>query len=227
MSYDLINYFNRKFAKLYPQTSTNEPGPFITISRETGCAANIIAENLKEKLSKQSSDWKIINKEIIDQAAGKLKVDKQRINNIIHAKHRTVANEILDALSTRYYKNDKTVLKAIAEVVKHDAEEGNIIIVGRGGVAVTQTAPNGIHIKLTAPLEWRINSMVQRRGMTREEATALIKENDKKRAQLLEHLSHKKNSTTLFDLVINCATFSPPQTVSLILEAINVKQLLG
>ena len=226
MSYDLINYFNRKFAKLYPQTTNNEPGSFITISRETGCAANIIAENLKEKLSKQSSDWKIINKEIIDQAAGKLKVDKQRINNIINAKDRTVANEILDALSTRYYKNDKTVLKAIAEVVKHNAEEGSIIIVGRGGVAVTQTVPNGIHIKLTAPLEWRINSMVQRRGMTNEAAASFIKENDKKRTQLLEQLSHKKNSATSFDLIINCATFSPPQTVSLILEAINVKQLL-
>ncbi len=226
MSYDLINYFNRKFANLYPQPEKQKSGPFVTISRLTGCNANVVAEMLLEELRKQNPKWKMINKEIIDQAAGKLKVDKQRINDIITAKDRTIADEILDALSTRYYKNDIMVRKAIAEVVRHDAETGNVIIVGRGGVAVTTGMEKGIHLKLTAPLEWRIKGIMQRRGISREEAVNFITTTDKKRIKLLEQLSNKKIDDISFDLVINSATFNPSQIVSLILKAMQTKHLI-
>jgi cytidylate kinase len=227
MSYDLITYFNRKFANLYPQTPKQKQGPFITISRQTGCNANVVAEMLLEELRKQTPEWKMINKEIIDQAAGKLKVDKQRINDIITAKDRTMADEILNALSTRYYKNDKMVRKAIAEVVHHDAESGNVIIVGRGGVAVTRELEKGIHIKLTAPVEWRVNEIMHRRGISKEESEAFVVATDKKRIKLLEQLSGKKSEDILFDLIFNSATFSPPQIVNLILHALKEKQLIN
>ncbi len=219
MSYDLITYFNKKFAKIYPQESTHEAAPFITISRETGCGANVVGQMLLEKLRENDSQWILVNKEIVDQAAGSLKVDKNRVNEIISAEERTIANEILDALSTRYYKNDKTVLKAISEVVKHDAKSGKVIIVGRGGVAVTRGLPLGFHIKFIAPLDWRINAIASRRGVSIDQASAFVNETDRKRAKLLEQLSGKKASEILFDLTINSATFTPSQSVSLILEA--------
>ncbi len=226
MTYDLITYFNKKFAKMYPQDLPAESGPFITISRETGCGANIVGQMLLEELRKSNSGWKMVNKEIVDQAAGSLKVDKHRVHEIISAEERTIANEILDALSTRYYKNDKTVLKTIADVVKHAAETGRVIIVGRGGVAVTRELSLGLHVKLFAPLKWRTDSIANRRGVTKEQAEVFVKETDRKRVKLLEQLSGKKVSDILFDLTINSATFSPSQSVSLILEAMKARQLV-
>ena len=227
MSYELIQYFNSKFAKLYSQESTKEPLPFVTISRETGCGANIIAEMLQIELRTTNHRWKVVNKEIIDEAASALKIDKQRINDIIHVKNRTMADEILDALSTRYYKNDTTVRKTIAEVVRHDAKKGNIIIVGRGGVAVTQDLPKGLHIKLLAPKEWRINNLIQQRGLSKEAAAAFIKEHDKERTQLLEQMSGKNIEQISYSLTINRATFTPLQIVKLILESMKIKELIN
>lgn len=227
MSYELIQYFNSKFAKLYSPESEKGPLPFVTISRETGCGANIIAEMLQEKLSTANHRWKLINKEIIDEAANELKVNKQRIDDIINVKDRTIANEILDALSTRYYKNDTMVRKTIAEVVRHDAKKGNVIIVGRGGVAVTQDLPKGLHIKLVAPKEWRIDTLMKRRGLSKDAAAGYIKEHDKKRTQLLEQMSGKNREDIFYSFTINCATFTPLQIVKLILEAMKSKELIN
>jgi len=227
MSYELIQYFNSKFAKLYSQESTKKPLPFVTISRETGCGANIVAEMLQNKLRTTSHRWKVVNKEIIDEAANALKIDKHRINDIIHVKNRTMADEILDALSTRYYKNDTTVRKTIAEVIRHDAKRGNIIIVGRGGVAVTQDLPKGLHIKLFAPKAWRIDILIRQRGLSKDAATNYIKEHDKKRTQLLEQMSGKNIEQILFSLTFNCATFTPLQIVKLTLEAMKSKELIN
>lgn len=227
MSYELIQYFNSKFANIYSHEAVKEPLPFVTISRETGCGANIIAEMLQNELRTTNHRWKVVNKEIIDEAASALKIDKQRINDIIHVKNRTMADEILDALSTRYYKNDTTVRKTIAEVVRHDAKKGNIIIVGRGGSAVTQDLPNGLHIKLFAPKEWRINNIIQQRGLSKDAAAAFIKEHDKKRTQLLEQMSEKNIEQILFSLTINRATFTPVQIVKLILEAMKSKEFIN
>ena len=170
MTYDLIHYFNSKFAKLYPSEPPVKQFPFLTISRETGCGANIIAEMMQEALQTKQAKWKVINKEIIDQAASQLKINKHRINDIINAKDRTMANEILDALSTRYYKNDRLLRKSITEIVRHDAQQGNTIIVGCGGVAVTHDLPKGFHVKLFAPVEWRTEMLMQRRGLSQTNA---------------------------------------------------------
>lgn len=225
MSYDLISYFNSKFSKLY-HPENRKALPFITISREAGCGANNIASMIKEKIEDEGARWKVVNKEIIDQAVSQLKVDKHRVNDIINAKDRSIADEILNALSTRYYKNDRMLRKSIKEILRYDAGEGNIIIVGRGGVAVTQDLPLGMHIKFIAPVDWRKNRIIQMRGLSEAEAMEYLTDMDKKRNLLLEQLSNKKFDNTWFDLIINCATFNPSQIVNLILYAMKERQLL-
>ncbi len=225
MTYDLIHYFNQKFDKLY-RTESKKTLPFITLSRETGCGANAIALMLQEELTSREKKWNVINKEIIDEAASQLKVDRHRIYDVINARNRTMADEILNALSTRYYKNDRILRKSITEIVRHDAQTGNIIIVGRGGVAVTQDLPMGMHIKLMAPVKWRVENVMKMRGMTENSAMEYIDDIDKKRKQLLKQLSGNKFNNSWFNLVINCATFTPLQIVRLISDSMKMRQLL-
>ncbi len=225
MAYDLIHYFNSKFEKLY-QTEQQKTLPFLTLSRETGCGANTIAQMIQEELQKNHISWKVVNKEIIDQAASELKVNKHRINDIINGKDRTMADEILNALSTRYYKNDRMLRNSIKEIVTHDAQMGNIIIVGRGGVAITQNLPKGMHIKLAAPHNWRVNRLMQQRGFSETKAVEYLEETDKNRKLLLSQLTNNKFDNIWFDLIINCATFTPTHIVTLILEAMKVRKLL-
>ena len=50
-----------------------------------------------------------------------------------------------------YYKSDLKIRTTIAKVIRKFANEGNAIIVGRGGVAITRDIPLSLHIFLEAP----------------------------------------------------------------------------
>jgi cytidylate kinase len=230
MAYDLIDYFNRRYAvdlKKEPEHFRKKPGPFITISRETGCGANEVARALVDFLKKQHSvKWKLINKEIIYQAAHRLQVDPKRVYEVIESEERTVVHEIIDALATRYYKNDRVVRKNVADILKFDARQGFVVIVGRGGVAVTKEIPNGLHIKLVAPLEWRVQQIRERKKMDRKEAERYIMESDQKRIHLLEQLSGKPVEQLFFDLIVNRERFSVDQTVRLLYQTMEIKKII-
>ncbi len=229
MSYDLIEYFNRRFSRPdleKKKPEKKEPGPFVTISRETGCRGNDIAEQLVEHLKQYDSRWKLINKEIIFQAANKLKVDPHRIYDVIESENRTAVHEILDALAYKYYVNDRVVRKNVAELLRFDARQGYVVIVGRGGVAVTNDIPNGLHLKFTAPLAWRVESVALTKNMRMEEAERYVKETDAKRIKLIEQLSGKSIDQVYFDLQINCKTFTNEQFIELITQTMKIKGLI-
>jgi cytidylate kinase len=226
MAYNLIDYFNRRLAVIEKEKTKKEPGPFVTISRETGCGGNEIAELLIRQLNSDKTHWSLVNKEIISQAARNLKVDIKRVAEVIDSKERTTMNEIVDALSYRYYKNDRIVRKKVAEILRFDAQKGYVVIVGRGGVSVTRDIEKGLHIKLEAPVSWRVKSIMERKMMTLSEAEKFVEETDQKRIHLLEQLSNKKNEEIYFDLHLNCMTFSKDEIVKMIINAMKIKRLI-
>jgi len=155
----------------------------------------------------------------------KLKVDPGRIYEVIESSERTTIDEILDALSYKYYKNDRVVRKNLAEIIRFDAKQGHVVIVGRGGVVVTKEIPGGLHIKLTAPFSWRVNEIMKSNNLSKEKAEHFVKENDAKRKKLIEQLSNNKIENVYFDITINRETFDKEQTASIILNAMEIKRL--
>jgi cytidylate kinase len=224
MPYDLLTYFEKRVSGAKKE---KPPGaPFLTISRQTGCNGNELAFLLIKALRQKKSEWKYINKEVLEESANKLKLDQSKIEYVFDTKEKTHVDEILSALSNRYYKSDRKVRKTITEVLRHDAREGNIIIVGRAGVATTQDLPGGLHIRLTAPYEWRVNALKRRKAFENTDVAAFIKSHDAKKKKLIEDFSGKKISEIQFDLNFNCATFSKAQIVELILEAMKMKKMI-
>ncbi|NQU34566.1 MAG: cytidylate kinase-like family protein [Bacteroidetes bacterium] len=213
---ELIHYFDHRFNK--PSLPTINTLPFVTISRETGCDAVKITKLLIKKLKSRGQNWKYVDKEILNASAKKLKLDKSKIEYVFDVAEKTHADEILSALSSRYYKSDKMVKNAITDVVKHMAGEGNVVLVGRGGAAITSKMKLGTHIRLAAPLKWRIDSLMSRKNNSEEEISSFIINTDKKRKRLLEVFSEDKSKDIPFDVVINCARFSQKQIVDIIIN---------
>ncbi len=104
---------------------------------------------------------------------------------------------------------------------------GKFIIVGRAGVAILHEMEKGLHIRLEAPLEWRVQSMVERKLYTESNAQFFIKDTDKKRNLMLEQFSGKPLAEIYFDLRFNTATFSEKQMIAMIIEAMEQKGLLN
>ena len=227
MPNDLLTYFEKRFADT-PQPPKKK-SVFVTISRQTGCNATGIAIDLVKALKAEGAKWNYINKEILENAANKLRLNPSKINYVFEADRKTHVDEVLAAFSSRYYKNDKVVRKTITGVIRHYAGEGNMIIVGRAGVATTADMPGGLHLRFTAPYEWRFNSLKKRKEFQKfsdRELAEFIKAHDTKKRKLIESFCHKDLSEIQFDLTFNCAAFTRQQIISLIVEAMKMKKMI-
>jgi cytidylate kinase len=87
-------------------------------------------------------------------------------------------------------------------------ERGHVVIVGRAGVAISREIRRSFHIRLMAPLEWRVNRIMETQKLTREEALALITSKDANRKRFLEYYLGQKFQIQIFDAIYNCAYLS-------------------
>lgn len=219
----LLKYFDKRLdkSKTREQTKTG----FITISRQTGCNGNSIAAKLASELSKKQK-WKFINKEILESSASKLNIKDSKVRHLFSADNLSHANEIISAFSQRYYKSDRKLKNTIVEVIRNFAEDGNIIIVGRAAVGITANMQNGLHIRLEAPHEWRLNSLKERKVFERLDIEKFIAEHDKKKASMIKRFCNKNINDIPFHLSINCAHFTQEQIVRIIYMAAAMKGII-
>lgn len=208
------------------------PGPVITLSRELGCPAKSIAGALADELNKLKSKkakdhpWRWISKEILDESAKELNVDQDQIEHVFQYKNRNVLEDILLAQSKNYYKSDLKIRTTIARVIRNFANNGNAIIVGRGGVAITRDIPKSLHIMLEAPLEWRAIRTAAKYNMTIDQARSYALSIDKKRAQFRDYFQGKGNDYTRFDIKLNCMTLEVEVIVNIIIGSLQARGIV-
>jgi cytidylate kinase len=230
MNIDLLKYTSDRMQKEFSRFK--EPGPVITLSREYGCPAKIIAARLAEELSRKmyvkgkDIKWRYITKEIMAESAKALEVDPDKIRYVFQYEQKGLIHDIIDAQFNKYYKSERKIRNTIAKVIRNMAHEGNVIIVGRGGVAITRDIPKSLHIMLEAPLEWRMVRISENYKITQEEARRTAKEIDRKRREFREYFQGKGSDYTRFDLTFNCMTFSIEEIVHIILKSAEIRKLL-
>ncbi|MBN1415427.1 MAG: cytidylate kinase-like family protein [Bacteroidales bacterium] len=209
-----------------------DPGPVVTLAREYGCPAKSIARQLTEELTKKmmvkgiAIPWRYITKEIMAESARELELDPSKIKYVFQYEHKGMIDEILSAQLTKYYKSDRKIRNTIAKVIRNISCEGHVIIVGRGGVAITHDIPKSLHVKLEAPIDWRAIRISEKYNITQEEARKECIEVDKKRQQFREYFEGKNTDYTRFDLTLNSMTLSSDEIVKIIIKAVEVKKLI-
>lgn len=222
----IFDYFDTRYRAEMLGRPIDQTGPVITISRLTGCdgrevAAAVVAQlNLKYNTNK----WRWIDKDIIYHAAHELKTDTNRIETFYQGQTLSDMSEMIMAFSGSFV-TDSSVKKAIKEVVLSIAREGNAVIIGRGGVAITRDMTNALHIRLVAPLYWRVENVMKKKGMIIEKAEAYVVETDEKRHKMiLDFLDRKpQNIDFLFDSTLNRSSFTIDQLSLLILNMFEAK----
>ena len=224
MPTNLIAYLSQRYYG--HKSAEKQPGPYLTLSRETGCNATALASEIIKQLRKQGLHWHFVNKEILDKSAEKLHLDKNKLEHEFLMSRTSAMDDIVKALSLRYYKTDKKIRDTIADIIRYEAKQGNTIIVGRAGAITTAGIPDGLHVRLVAPLEWRIKALSKRRMFSEKDVKAYIIENDRKRNLLLEQFSGKKVNNSFFDLIINASKFTRQEIITVILDTMKLKGLI-
>lgn len=228
MSIDLVSYLKERHQEI--DLKSTDPGPVITIAREMGCPGKRVAKLLTEVLNsrikqcEKKHEWKWVGKEIFDETAKELGVETNQIKQVFEEK-RNVLDEILSAQTSKYYKSDKKILNSTGKVIRSMANHGNVIVLGRGGIAFTRDIPKSLHIFLEGPLEWRASLISEKCNLKLAEAKKYAIEIDKKREQYREFFKGKNTDYTWFDVRFNCMTFKVEEIVDAIVKMMEVRKI--
>ncbi len=228
MSNLLLKYLNNRLGE---QSTDNKlekiPGPLITISREVGCNGVKLAHKLVKSLNNKNINfnWKVLSKEVFYQSARELDMEPEKVKRFYKFDN-SILNDVLDAFGTKKFKSEKKVINTVNEVIHSYAEEGFCIIVGRAAHIIAQDIKNSLHLRLVAPLEYRIKTIMNNNHLNRREAIEFIKKVEKERAAFRGAIIKESLESDCFDLCINRSTFQDKETIDLIEFAIEKKNIL-
>jgi hypothetical protein len=185
-----------------------EKKPTITLSRQFGAEAYLLAEILQDLLKKKTGNtWTIFDKALIEKVSQETSLSEHFLTNLGDA------SKAFDALLTIVpgMRTHSDAYQILARYIIRIALDGQAIIIGRGGALLTQHLSHCFHFRLEAPLEYRVRSIQNRLGITEREAKALVDENQKRREAFLESFLN----SSLADVRFYHAVFNSSKSSSL------------
>ena len=211
-----------------------KPGGVITISREYGCPSKILADMLVQRINAECkhksgdpSAWKWIGKELLEEAAALLRVQPSDISHVYNYRERSLVEDLLAATRKNgSYRTDRAIRSSIAKVIRSFAENGRVVIVGRAGMAITRQMPGSLHVRLMAPLEWRISRISEVYSLKRGEAIQTIASKDENRRKFLEYYLGHEFRIHDFDAVFNCSTCSLEEIADSVILLIRKRSII-
>ena len=211
-----LHYMNER-KKRESEATKHDLGPVITISREYGCygseIANLLTKRINSTIDVKREQWVFISHQVLHDAAKALDVNPDEITHIFGAEQKSFFDDMFSLFSSDRYLSDNQIKRMLAQVVRSYSEQGRAIIVGRAGCVVAKHISKSVHIRLIAPLEWRINQIKVRFDISTSAAAAKVKETDKRRENFMEFYRGNKPDSELFDLILNRSTLSSEEIV--------------
>jgi len=207
-------------------------GPVVTISREYGCPAKRLAGMLSSRLNRielenfSKHQWQWISKEILDESARELNMKSTMVREVANKDQDGLVDDIVKSLSHKDYPGDIKIKKTIGEVIRSFAEQGHVIVVGRGGVAITRDLPNSLHIKIQAPLEWRMNEVSNKQMISLVEAEKKILHIDSQRKMIREYFGQKNVGDDAFDVIFNYLTLDEDDIIAGITNLLQSRDMI-
>lgn len=227
MKNSLLSYMNKRLGET-DQASPREKniqGPVITISREVGCGGIKLGHLMIDELNKcvLCKQWQVISKEVLNESANELKIKPEKIDRLFATHEHFTFDEVLAAFSDKYYKSSRTIVKTVREVIRNFAIDGCCIIVGRAGHLIAADVKNALHVRLVAPLDWRIRAIASRKNIPASEALKYIERTEAERTVFRDHFKKDKKQEERFDLVVDVSAFKEDKLARLILSAFEMK----
>ena len=204
----------------------------IAINRELGSGGRTIGEKLAARLGVPFYDKALIKAlqqkynltiEEIEKLKGRTHswwADFKRVmgigysNNISQYYNVSYTNEPDLLTSDDIYKAEQEILKGMAE-------SESCVIAGRTAFYMFRKHPNHLNILIQAPMEYRIKRIMNKRGITAQEAEKIIDKVDKMRENYVNrYTGTNRYDTRNYDLVFSSAGKTEDQIVDLIMEYI-------
>lgn len=197
---------------------------FLTISREPGAGGVPLAHRLAERLNAQAGgDWSAWDQELVEKVSAEHHLKKDAVETIDERPH-TWLDDLVSSFSQHVTQSDVSVFKKVASTIRALATSGHAIIVGRGGRFITDGLAGGIHIRLIAPLEYRIRTTAESFNVSPAAAAKRLAEIDRNRTVFYRQFWPGKSlDPQNFTMTLNSAEMSLDEMVASIVPLISLR----
>lgn len=205
---------------LAPRHAT--PRLAITISRQSGSGAHAVGEKLAQYLQAcvphETLPWMLFDRNLVERVLEDHHLP-QRLAPFMTEDRVTGITDMIEelfGLHPPFY----TLVDITTETILHLAEQGNVILIGRGANVVTRNLSHVFHVRLVGSLEKRVAHMQELRGLGAKEAREIVRAEDLgRRRYLKKYFKQDFDDPLLYNLVINTDHTSYDDAARLICEA--------
>jgi cytidylate kinase len=209
--------------------------PVITIRGQMGSGASTVARACAKALHLD-----FVDREIINKVAEKLQRPREAVieKEVLPT---TLSKRIAKAIGRDFtrvgyslttgpgqdnpFLEDARYVRGLKSTIRELARSESIVISGRGSQFILKDMPNVLHVLLIAPLEVRLQRVMEITGLSKEEARKRITRYDKNRASFIKkYFKAELEDPIHYDLVINTERFTVESAVSLIVDAVYKRQ---
>ena len=198
----------------------------ITISRQFGAAGRTLGKTVAQRLNYDFYDELLIQK-IAEEA----NVSEASVQSFETHERGTSLTRVISGIVSRSfverlldeggYLDNKVYAESLNKVMNEIADKGDAVLLGRGGQYILKNHPDVHHVLLIGKFDHRVQFMCDNYMMTPKEARALVRREDKRRANFYKTLGKEDyEDPRLYDVVINLTRSGLQRAVEIVVELV-------
>lgn len=198
----------------------------ITIARQFGAGGKTLGGIVAEKLG-----YTLIDEEIVELLAQEANVSSEWVDEV---ERKTGSEGVFSRLLNRLgpyrkgyvkvatesspgYMDGNLYIALLHKVIPRIADQGNVVIIGRGGQFILADRPDTFHFLLIASLAHRIEFIMKHYNLDEKQAQIVVEKHTKRRLHLYRYFARLDyEKPELYHLVLNMNWLSLDDAVALV-----------
>ena len=171
--------------------------PVVTVSIDPGSGGSLVAKKVADRFG-----FDFFNREIIKEIAASVHIKPDVIEHIEKERHSGM-EDLIDSCLRDTYLWPGMYLEHLEKVLYVLGEHGRAVVVGRGSNFILPRE-NRFSVRVTAPMETRVENIAKAFGVPAAKAKKRIKGREEKRTAFIKKSFHKDVRNPLhYDMVLN------------------------
>ena len=199
----------------------------ITISRQFGAGGKTLGKMIADKLGYTFADDDII--QMVAEMANVSphwveSVEKEAGGKLSRIISSMVSKRLVDRIlkNESGYIDEKLYLDYLVVIIAQIAEEGNVVIIGRGCQYILRDHPDAFHVLLINDFDSRVKFMQENYDLTPSKALQVVNSEDKRRFNLYRKLGKTDyDDPSLYHLVIHTGRLPLPDAARCICNLVH------
>ena len=194
----------------------------ITISRQFGAGGKTLGKMIADELDYEFADSEIIEKvaEMANVSTHWVEtVEKEAGGKLSRFVSKMVSKSLVDRIlkDERGYIDEEIYLDYLVLIIAQIADEGDVVILGRGSQYILDDHPDAYHLLLIDEFENRVKFMMEHYDLSRKRAVQVVNNEDKRRMNLYRKLGKTDyDQPSLYHLVLNMGKINLQMALGLV-----------